>query len=88
MASSRGGRSGRPPSSTQKKLTALANALPVDQIHHLFRVSQARCCAGGKHFIQAAHIFRTQLHINSGGVFLKLLAALCSGDGNNVITLR
>src|SRR6266849_10637214 len=64
------------------------NLLRVDQIHHVFGVAQSRRGTGGKDFIQATQVVLRQFQIHCGGVFLKILAALRAGDGDNVVTLR
>jgi len=67
--------------------TAALQGSAVNQVHHGFGIAQASRRAFRGDFFNAAQIFRSQLHIQSAGVFFQILATLRARNRNDVLAL-
>jgi hypothetical protein len=63
-------------------------ALSVHDFHHVLGIAIARGCAGGEDFVEPTQVVRAKLYVESGNIFLQILAPLGTGDGDDVVVLR
>jgi hypothetical protein len=54
----------------------------------VFGIAIACGRAGGEDFVEPTQIVRAKLYIERGNIFLEILAALGTGDGDDVVVLR